>query len=99
VVLKIHVAAYPTSLRHLGWLCGQLNVLYDVTARLLFLKSIRPATLVERALAYVIVLATKGWFMFEEVVGWNNVPFLVLAVALAVALESYPVLVALTSFV
>ena len=38
-----------------------------------------------QALARIIVLSTKAWFTFEEVVGFNNTPFLALAAVLAAA--------------
>lgn len=58
VTLKVHYCVYPYVLAPLGWLMGWLNTQYNRAFRALFLKTIKPSTMLEHFLAWNVIVNT-----------------------------------------
>jgi uncharacterized membrane protein YGL010W len=76
ITLKLHYCVAPRVLPGYGRLLAWLNVRYDQAARAAFLKALRPATLVERALARAILMTTAAYGWLGRNVGGGNLAWL-----------------------
>lgn len=76
ITLKLHYCVAPRVLPAYGRLLAWLNVRYDRAARSAFLKSLRPATLLERALARAILMTTAAYAWLGRNVGGANLAWL-----------------------
>jgi len=59
IVLKVHYLIYPRGLRWYALILGWLTTQYDIIARFLFLKTIKPQNAIEQAGAGLIIFLTK----------------------------------------
>ncbi len=98
ITLKLHYCVYPRSLAAYGKLLGYLTTRWDIAARSLFLKSLRPQRIQERALARAILLGTRIYRLLAEYVGGGSIAYLTLLLA-ANPLFSLPVFLYGSSFV
>jgi hypothetical protein len=98
VTLKLHYCVYPKRLPLYGKLLAFLNTQYDVAARKAFLKSLRPATFVEKALARFILLCTDSYRFLGRYVGGGNIAYLLL-LGLLSPFVAAPIFLLGTSFV
>ena len=98
ITLKLHYCVYPKRLAWYGRLLGNLTTRYDIAARRLFLKSLRPKRLFERLLAQVILLCTRAYRRLAEYVGGGSVAYLA-ALLLADRLFSAPIFLYGSSFI
>jgi len=98
VTLKLHYCVYPKVLAWYGRLLGNLTTRYDVVARKLFLKTLRPERIVERLLARIILLSTKAYRFIAEHIGGSSVAYLAF-LFLADRLLSLPIFLYGSSFI
>lgn len=98
ITLKLHYCVYPKRLAWYGRLLAGLTTRYDIAARELFLKTLRPKRPFERGLAHGILLCTKGYRLLAEYVGGGNLVYLAL-LALADRLTAAPVFLYGSSFI
>jgi hypothetical protein len=81
-LVKLHFIVYPKGWHRYGALCASLNANYNTWARGNFLKTLRPETFYERAIAWWIWVTTTTNAMFEQNVGWSNLSYVLGAYAL-----------------
>lgn len=98
ITLKLHYCVYPRIAKPYGRLLSWLNTRYDVIARGAFLKSLRPATIVERALAAFIMVCTRTYNILGTHLGGNNLAYLATLAVLDHFLAA-PIFLLGTSFV
>ena len=98
ITLKLHYCVYPRSLTTYGRLLGYLTTQWDIAARRLFLKSLRPQRFFERLLATAILLGTRIYRLLAEYVGGDSIAYLALLLA-ADRLSSLPIFLYGSSFV
>jgi hypothetical protein len=98
ITLKLHYCVYPRRLAWYGRILGDLTTRYDIAARRLFLKTLRPQRLFERLLARFILLSTKTYRFLAEYVGGGSVAYLTLLL-LADWLFSAPIFLYGSSFI
>jgi hypothetical protein len=60
--LKIHYVVYPKCLKYYGKFAAWATTKYDIIARYLFLSTLRPETLIQKALSRFILLCTHFTF-------------------------------------
>ncbi len=99
VVLKLHYCVYPKILAPIGWLAHALNVKYNQTFRALFLKTINPITVFEKALAFNVVVNTTLFNTVEACIGQRNFVYLIVSSLLWHITGRYYLFLSLTSFV
>src|SRR6185503_11187994 len=78
ITLKLHYCVYPKPLPWYGRILGNLTTRYDIAARSLFLRTLRPERLFERLLAHTILQCTRGYRLLAEHVGGGSVAYLAL---------------------
>lgn len=98
ITLKLHYLVYPRAVPRYGRLLGALTTAWDIAARRAFLKSLRPASLVERALARVIIRVTAAYRLLARHVGGGNIAYLLLLLILDRLLDA-PIFLVGSSFV
>lgn len=98
ITLKLHYCVYPRRLAWYGRILGNLTTRYDLAARRLFLKTLRPQRFFERLLAQGILLCTRGYRFLAEYVGGGSVAYLAL-LFLADRLFSAPIFLYGSSFI
>jgi protein-S-isoprenylcysteine O-methyltransferase Ste14 len=98
ITLKLHYCVYPRRLAWYGRMLAELNTRYDIAARRLFLKTLRPQRLLERLLAQGILLCTRSYRLVAEYVGGGAIAYLAL-LALADRAFSAPVFLYGSSFI
>eukprot|EP00238_Polyblepharides_amylifera_P002811 CAMPEP_0196582902 /NCGR_PEP_ID=MMETSP1081-20130531/41225_1 /TAXON_ID=36882 /ORGANISM="Pyramimonas amylifera, Strain CCMP720" /LENGTH=583 /DNA_ID=CAMNT_0041903623 /DNA_START=227 /DNA_END=1978 /DNA_ORIENTATION=- len=79
ITLKLHYVIYPKCLKPIGKLLAFVTTMYDISARNLFVATIRPPSLFWQGMAYVILISTKLTFLGEQFIGYNNVVYLIVA--------------------
>eukprot|EP00548_Thalassiothrix_antarctica_P004986 CAMPEP_0194132504 /NCGR_PEP_ID=MMETSP0152-20130528/2952_1 /TAXON_ID=1049557 /ORGANISM="Thalassiothrix antarctica, Strain L6-D1" /LENGTH=590 /DNA_ID=CAMNT_0038827573 /DNA_START=125 /DNA_END=1897 /DNA_ORIENTATION=- len=81
-VIKLHYVVYPKGWHWYGNIVANLNQNYNTWARGNFLRTLRPAGIYEKSMAWWIWLTT--WFnsMFVEYFGWDNLIYISLTYAL-----------------
>lgn len=99
VNLKLHYLVYPRGLRRWARLLARLTGRYDRRARRLFLDTLQPRDLLERASARAILVATWVWERVARYVGFANAAWLLLAAGASALLGQPAVFVAAVSFV
>lgn len=75
-VLKLHYVVYPRGWEAYGNWVAKCNTDYNTWARSNFLKTLRPESNYEYALAWWIWLTTIGNSLIEEHLGWTNLIYL-----------------------
>jgi hypothetical protein len=99
VTLKVHMCAYPKALPWMGKALAWLSVRYNITFRALFLYTLKPQTLIEKAVGkYAVVGGTILFNSLEQYVGFANLVYLG-TLALIGKFVSYPIFLVGTSFV
>lgn len=98
ITLKLHYCVYPRRLAWYGRLLANLTTRWDIAARRLFLKSLRPQRLFERLLAQCILLCTRSYRLLAEYVGGGSVAYLAL-LFVADRLFSAPIFLYGSSFI
>lgn len=98
ITLKLHYCVYPKRLSWYGRALASLTTRYDVAARRLFLKTLRPQRLIERLLARIILLTTRGYRFLAEYVGGGSIAYLSL-LFLADKVFSAPIFLYGSSFI
>lgn len=96
--LKVHYSVYPRVLRYFGRVLGTWTVAYDIYARGLFLRTLRPVTLWEKILQKWIMVCTHATVFVTSAVGGHNAVYL-MVMALLGWLIDYRIFLVSTSFV
>ena len=98
ITLKLHYCVYPRRLAWYGRILGNLTTRYDIAARRLFLKTLRPQRLFERLLAQIILLGTRSYRFLAEYVGGGSIAYLAM-LFLADRVFSAPIFLYGSSFI
>ncbi|WP_182867557.1 methyltransferase [Stieleria mannarensis] len=99
VNLKLHFVASPHSLRWYGSLLARLTTWYDIRARDLFLKTIRPEGMWPAIKARWVLAWTRLFEQTVRFVGWTNLAYVTIALLISAVVGEAAVFLAATSFV
>lgn len=97
ITLKLHYVVYPKCLKPLGKVLAALTTMYDITARNLFLVTLKPKGLIGQGLAYIVIIATRLMFLAENYLGYYNLVYVTVAALATRFAHPYAFLV-LTSY-
>ncbi|OYP37754.1 methyltransferase [Rhodopirellula sp. MGV] len=103
--LKLHFVAYPKTCRWYGKTLEWLTTKYDISARHLFLQTIRPDSWFAGVKARWVLAWTKIFELIVQHVGWTNLAYVALAglvsafMVLVDSVSSLGMFLAATSFV
>lgn len=84
-LIKLHYIVYPKGWAWYGNFCATLQTNYNTWARNNFLRTLRPSSVSDFILAWWIWLTTWSNAIFEEVVGWNNLVYILVCYTLGPA--------------
>ena len=99
ISLKLHYVVYPKSLGPWGRWLGTLSTAYNTRARQLFLDTIAPDSLFDKAKAAGVVATT---FLFESIArfcGWAELLYVALLALISFVMGDLRMLLAGTSFI
>jgi len=97
--LKVHHVVFPKRLRPWGRLLAWLTSRYNERARQVFLDTIQPRSLAERAGAAFVVGTTKAFDLVQAFIGMGNLLYVIALAVVSAAVGSAVPFVAGVSFV
>jgi hypothetical protein len=99
VNLKLHFVAYPAALPWYGRLLATLTTRYDIRARNLFLRTIRPSRWLQKAGALNVLAWTKLFELSSRFIGATNALYVMAAALIAWVAGDLRIFLLLTGFI